>query len=239
MLTRLLFFVAFLQVFSLQTCFAFLKEDQENKIPHTPSTPLKRPPEKSIFSPLTILENKFSPVRKELAIKKTLYGSVSPKSMERVYRDFAPEFLISGSTGMYLDPSILNLEKSLELMSLGHNPTTYDNQKTEVHHLLQTPRRKILLPKKLHRSRNRYIVTKQDLLSEEVTVVATRLTKQRGKEIIKESEAEALEKEESVKFHLIGNILHPAKGPSRINRAAFKTERQNIFKETAKKLSLL
>lgn len=233
MLTRLLFVVAFLQVFSLQACFAFLEEDQENKIPHTPSTPLKRPPEKSIFSPLTILENKFSPVRSALAIKKTLHGSVSPGSIGKIYEDIAPELLRPET---YLDPTILDLEKSLELMRLGHNPITYDGQKTEVHHLAQTPRRKILLPKGLHRSRNRYIVTKKNLLSGEVTVVATRLSRQEAEEIIKASEAETLEKGENVKFHLIGNILHPAAGPSRINRKKFNIERQEMLKEAAENL---
>lgn len=233
---RSLFIVAFLQVFSLQNCFAFLDEDQENNIPcnkaTTPSTPLPKQQKKSIFSPLTDLDNKFSPVRNALAIEKTIRGSVSPGSIGKIYEENAPEFL---TTGMYFDPSILDLETSLERMSLGLNPLTYRGEETQVHHVTQTPTKQALLPKGLHRSRDRYIITKQDLLSEEVTVVATRLTKQRAKEIIKESEAQALEKGENVKFHLIGNILHPATGPSRIDREAFHAERQRTLKDVAKK----
>lgn len=236
---RLLFVVAFLQVFSLQNCFAF-DEDQENNITHNqtlaPSTPLKRPTREDIFSPLTNLENKLSPVRNAIAIERTIRGPLSPESIGRIYEKTAPEFL---TTEMYLDPSILDLEKSIERMSVGLNPITYDGQETDVHHPTQTPRRKILIPKKVHQSKDRYIVTKKDPLSEEVTVVATRLTKQRGKEIIKESEVKALEKGENVEFHLIGNVLHPAVGPSRIDRAAFKTERQTILKNLAKKLTSL
>lgn len=238
MLTRLLFIVAFLQVFSLQNSFAF-DEDQENNIPHNqtlaPSTPLKYPQKESIFSPLTALENKFSPVRSALAIQKTILGSVSPESIGRIYEKIAPELL---TPEIYLDTTILDLEKSLERMNLGLNPITYDGQKTEVHHIAQTPRRKILLPKGLHRSRDRYIVTKKNLLSGEVTVIATRLTRQEAEEIIKESETQLVE-EDRAEFYLIGNILHPAKGPSRIDREAFNTERQHILKEAAKKLSSL
>ena len=235
---RSLFIVAFLQIFSLQNCFALLDEDQENNIPcnkaTAPSTPLQSPSKKSMFSPLTDLDNKFSPVRNALALEKTLYNSVSPGSIERIYKENAPEFL---TPGMYYDSRILDLETSLERMSLGLNPLTYRGEETEVHHLKQTPTRQALLPKRLHRSRDRYIVTKQDLLSGEASVVATRLTKQRAEEIIKEFEAQALENEEDVKFHLIGNILHPATGPSRIDREAFHAERQRTLKDLAKRLS--
>ncbi|MBX9785848.1 MAG: hypothetical protein K2Y08_00775 [Alphaproteobacteria bacterium] len=227
---RLLFVVAFLQICFLQNSFA-LDADKENE--EKPSMLPQKSKRKSVVSPLSKLENDLSPVRSALAMKKTIHGHVSPKSIEEIYKKFAPKFLTSG---MFYDPDILDLETSIERMSLGLNPLTYRGEETEVHHLKQTPTRQALLPKGLHRGRDRYIVTRQDLQSEEVTVVATRLTKQKAKEIIKESEAQALEKGECVKFHLIGNILHPALGPSQIDREAFKSERQKTLKKVAKVL---
>jgi hypothetical protein len=227
---RLFFVVAFLQVFSLQSSFAF-DADKENE--EIPSTPPQKAQRKSVVSPLTSLENDLSPVRNALAIKKTIRGHVSPESIEKIYKKFAPKFLTSE---MFYDPDILDLETSIERMSLGLNPLTYRGEETEVHHLKQTPTKQALLPKGLHRSRNRYIVTKQDLLSGEVSIVATRLTKHKANEIIKESEIQALEIGENVKFYRIGNVLHPATGPSRIDRKAFNIERQKILKKVAKVL---
>ncbi|MDK3155636.1 hypothetical protein QPK87_03440 [Kamptonema cortianum] len=129
--------------FSLQNCFALLDEDQENNITHNqtlaPSTPLKGPTKEDIFSPLTNLENKLSPVRNAIAIKKTIRGPLSPESIGRIYEEIAPEFL---TTEMYLDPSILDLEKSIERMRVGLNPITYDGQETDVHHPTQTAKEK-------------------------------------------------------------------------------------------------
>lgn len=234
---RLLFIAAFLQFFSIQNSFALDEDKENNVLPNkvaAPSTPLQSHSKKGVLSPLTILENKFSPVRNALAIKKTLYGSVSPESIGRIYEEMAPEFL---TTEMYLDPSILDLKESIQRMSSGLNPLTYRGEETEVHHLKQTPTKQALLPKGLHRSWDRYIVTRQDLISGEVTVVVTRLTKKKAQKIIKKSKLEAREKGENVKFYLIGNILHPATGPSRIDRSAFHAERQKTLKSIAKKLN--
>ncbi|MBL8677017.1 MAG: hypothetical protein JNJ47_06325 [Alphaproteobacteria bacterium] len=144
---RLLFSIAFLQFFSLENSFAF-DEDKENNIPHNqalaPSTPPQSPTKKSISSPLTALDNKFSPIRNALAIQKTLHGSVSPEKIEKVYKEIAPELL---TPEIYYDASILDPKTSIERMELGLNPLTYRGKETEVHHLKQTPTKQALLPK--------------------------------------------------------------------------------------------
>lgn len=259
MLTRLLFVFAFLQVFSLQNCFALLDENQEDSISNNqatgPSTPLRSPPEESIFSPLatsipftplkspieegissplTELERRLSLIRGELARLITIDGSVSPASIGKVWEEKAPELLEE-----ICNPSMLDPNTSIERTSQGLNPDTYDGQPTDIHHVAKTPRRKILITRAQHQGKNRDIVTKKDLESGEVTIVATRLPKQKALEIKKESEARALENGENVEFYRIKNALHPKTGPSRINRPEFKREKRGILKDLSKKLTSL
>lgn len=239
MFVRLFFLVAFLQVFSLQNSFAFdvdKENEAENKNPKRkakePSTPPSKRQKKDKNSPLKLLEDAFSPIRRALAIEKTK-GHVSRKKMKEIYETYGSQFL---TPEMWYDLKILDPETSVERMSKGLNPLTYRGEETEVHHVTQTPTKQALLPKGLHRSKNRYIVTKKDLESGEVTIIATRLTRLKAEDIIKESTAKTLKNGENVKFYRIGNVLHPASGPSKIDRVAFKKEKHNTLTGVAKRL---
>lgn len=248
---RLLFVVAFLQVFSLQNCFALFDEDQALSTPlrsptqesifsplttPAPSTPLQSPPEESIFSPTTNLKDQLSPIFGALAVKST-EGPVSRKDMKEIYRKYGFQFL----TGLWLDIDLIDLEKSIKLMRRGRNPVTRKGKKLVAHHVTLTPTHLALFPEDIHQGKDQYIVTKKDRLSGKASVVATRLTKQRAEEIKKECEAQALANGENVEFHRKGNLLHAAKGegPSQINRVKFNVERERIFKDLSKKLDSL
>ena len=96
---RLLFVVAFLQVFSLQNSFALFDEDQGNNIPHnqalTPSTPLKSPPKEWIFSPLTT-PTPFTPLRS--SSKKGIFSPLTIPSPSTPFQSLTQESIFSPLT---------------------------------------------------------------------------------------------------------------------------------------------
>jgi len=202
---RLFFLVAFLQVFSFQNSFAF-DVDKENLTP---------PP-----SPYSKLDDALSPVRNALALQLVNKGSVSPKSIEKTYKQYAPELI---AEPLFCDPLIFDLEMSLSKMQEGKSGTSYKGERMDLHHVCQTDDGPLAyLPQSIHYSTDRYIVVNE--LKKKV--VKTRLTRDEALDLAKTSKENVV----------VSNILHPYKGDSLINRAKFNNKRRATTKEVAKKL---
>ena len=205
MLIRLLFLVAFLQVFSLQNSFAFDVDKENLSPPH---------------SPYSKLDNALSPVRNALALQLVDKGSVSPNSIKETYQKYAPELI---KNPLWFDLPLFDKEKSLPNMQEGKSGTSYKGDRMDVHHLYQTDDSPLAyLPKSIHYSTDRYIVVNKHKKS----IFRTRLTRDEAFDLV----------ETSVENVAVGNILHPYKGHSLINRSKFNTKRRATTKQVAKKL---
>lgn len=207
---RLLFIVAFLQVFFLQNSFAF-DEDKENKNP-----PL---------SPQSKLDKTLSPVRRKLALKRAIRGSVSPRSIRKAYEEFAPDLI---KDPVWFDPLLFNKDESLPKMEQGKSGVSYNGELMELHHLFQTDDSPVAyFPKSIHRSLGaRYIVVKKALKPQKAKIVKTRLTRKEAHNLQKTSPLYVVE----------SNSLHPYGGESLINRNSFNSRRRYIAKKVARKL---
>ena len=207
MFVRLFFLVAFLQVFSLQNSFAF-DVDKENKNPHPP------------ISPYSKLDNVLSPVRNALALQLVDKGSVSPDSIEKTYKQYAPELI---AEPLFYDPPLFDLGKSLPNMQAGKSGRSYTGECMEVHHLFQTDDSPLAyLPWSLHRCIDRNIVVDES----KKEIVGRRLTREEAYTLARTSKTNVV----------VSNILHPYKGDSLINRAKFNNKRRATTKKVAKKL---
>ena len=208
MLIRLFFLVAFLQVFSLQNSFAF-DVDKENL----------SPPQ----SPYSKLDDDLSPVRNALALQLVDKGSVSPHSIEKTYKHYAPELI---AEPLFYDSLLFDLEISLPKMQEGKSGTSYKGERMELNHIFQTDDSSLAyLPWSLHRCIDRNIVV--DAGKKEI--VGTRLTRDEAFNLAKTSKTNVI----------VSNILHPHKGPSLINRSKFNNKRRATTKKVAQKLKEL
>jgi hypothetical protein len=204
-LIRLFFLVAFLQVFSLQNSFAF-DDDKENLSP-----PL---------SPYSKLDRDLSPVRNALALQLVDNGSVSPDSIEKTYKQYAPELI---AEPLFYDPLLFDLEISLSKMQEGKSGTSYKEERMDLHHVYQTDDGPLAyLPKSIHYSTDRYIVVNKIKKS----IVRTRLTRDEAFDLVEADEENVV----------VGNTLHPYKGSSLINRPKFNNKRRATAKQVAQKL---
>lgn len=175
------------------------------------------------LSPYSELDRDLSPVRNALALQLVDKGSVSPHSIQKTYQKYAPELI---TESLFYDPLLFDLEMSLSKMQEGKSGKSYKGERMDLHHLYQTDDGPLAyLPQSLHYSTDRYIVVNKP----KKRIVRTRLTRDEAFDLVETSKENVV----------VGNILHPYKGSSLINRSKFNTKRRATAKQVAQELKEL
>ena len=194
----------------------------KRKAEDLPGTP---PPLKS---PYSALKDTISPIRRELSrLLVERGGSLSPRSIEGVWMDLAPDFF-DGDEDMWADPKLFAANSNTRLEK-GLNPVCYNGMRMEAHHPWQMDSKLIFLPRDIHRSTNDDVLV-EILPNGQTQVVKSRLTRDEAIALQQKMENQ----KPTSKFKRVDNGLHARReGASLVHRGKAGVQRRQALRRLA------